>query len=86
MRTTIEEKRILVVFGCGNYQNTIKRLCMVAALTPDAEAKALFYRLAVRLSEKMTEKDYPVFINGIRMEIEIYDFAVRVLKRHIMEV
>lgn len=31
MRTTIEEKRTLAVFGCGNYQNTIKRLCMVAA-------------------------------------------------------
>ncbi len=43
MRTTIEEKRILVVFGCGNYQNTIKRLCLVAALTSDAEEKALFY-------------------------------------------
>ena len=86
MRITIEEKRILAVFGCGNYQNTIKRLCMVAALTPDAEAKALFYQLAVRLSEEMTEKDYPVFINGIRMEMEVYDFAVRVLKRQIMEV
>ena len=59
---------------------------MVAALTSDAEAKTLFYQLAVRLSEEMAEKDYFVFINSIRMEIEIYDFAVRVLKRHIMEV
>ena len=59
---------------------------MVAALTPDVEAKALFYQLAVRLSEKTTEKDYPVLINGIRMEMEVYDFAVRVLKRQIMEV
>jgi len=86
MRTTIEEKRILAVFGCGNYQNATKRLCMVAALTPDAEAKTLFYQLAVRLSEEMTEKGNSVFINGIRMEMEIYDFAVRVLKKQIMEV
>lgn len=43
MRTTIEEKKILAVFGCENYQNTIKRLCMVVALTSDAEEKALFY-------------------------------------------
>ena len=86
MRTTIEEKRILVVFGCGNYQNTIKRLCMVEVLMLDAEAKALFYQLVVRMSEEMAEKDYFVFINSIRMEIEIYDFAVRVLKSHIMEV
>ena len=55
MRTTIEEKRILVVFGCGNYQNTIKRLCMVEVLMLDAEAKALFYQLVVRMSEEMTE-------------------------------
>lgn len=59
---------------------------MVAALTPDAEAKALFYQLAVRLSEEMTEKGYSVFINGIRMEMEIYDFAVWMLKKQIMEV
>lgn len=86
MRTTIEEKMILAVFGCGNYQNTIKMLCMIAALTMDAEAKALFYQLAVRLSEEMTEKDYSVFINGIHMRMKIYDFAVQVLKRQIMEV
>lgn len=86
MGTTIEEKRILAIFWCGNYRNTIKRLCMVAALTPDAEAKALFYQLAIQLSEELAEKDYSVFISGIRKEMEIYDFAVRVLKRHIMEV
>lgn len=86
MRTTIEEKRILVVYGCGNYRNTIKRLCMLAALTPDAEAKALFYQLAVRFSEEMIERGYSVFINGIRIEMEIYNFAVQLLKRQIMEV
>ncbi len=59
---------------------------MIVAFTPDAEAKALFYQLAVQLSEEMTEKDYSVFINNICMEVEIYDFAVRVLKRQIMEV
>lgn len=86
MRTTIEEKKALATFGCGNYQNTVKRLCMVAALIPNAEVKAMFYKLAVRLSEEMAEKDYSIFINNIRMEMEIYDFAVWVLKRQIMEV
>jgi len=76
MRITIKEKKMLAVFGCGNYQNTIKRLCMVAALTSDAAAKALFYQLA--------EKDYCVFINGIYKEMEMYDFAVWVLKRLFM--
>lgn len=59
---------------------------MLAALTLDAEAITLFYQLAVRLSEEVTEKDYSVFISGIRMEMEIDNFAVWVLKRHIMEV
>lgn len=86
MRTTIEEKRALAAFGCGNYQNTVKRLCMIAALTPDAEAKALFYQLAVRLSEEMAEKDYSDFINNIRMEMKIYDLAIQMLKRQIVEV
>ncbi|MDE7203051.1 MAG: ferredoxin [Lachnospiraceae bacterium] len=84
MKITIEEKKILAVFGCGNYQNTIKRLCMIAALTPDAAAKALFYQLALRLSEELAEKDYCVFINGIHKEMEMYDFAVWVLKRLFM--
>ena len=82
MRIIIKEKRILVVFGCGNYQNTIKRLCMVAALIPVAEAKALFYLFAVWVIEEIAGKDYP---NSIRMEMEIYEFVVWLLKKQIME-
>lgn len=85
MRIIIEEKRILVVFGCRNYQNTIKRLCMVAALMPVAEAKALFYQFSVWVLEEMAGKDYPVFNNSICMEMEIYEFVVWLLKKRIME-
>lgn len=86
MGTTVEEKRALIAFGCENYQNTIKRLCTAAALTPNAEAKALFCGLTMQLSEEVAEKDYSIFINGVCMEMEIYDFAVWMLKRQITEV
>ncbi len=79
------ERKRQVVFECGNYQNTIKRLCLVAALTPVAEAKALFYQFSVWVLEEMTGKDYPVFSNSIRMEMEIYEFVVWLSKKQIME-
>lgn len=52
---------------------------------PVAEAKALFYQFAVWVSEEMTGKDYPVFSNSIRMEMEISEFVVWLLKKQIME-
>lgn len=64
----------------------------LADMEISSTAKLLYVRLLDKtvkralLELEQAEKDYFVFSNSIRMEIEIYDLAVRVLKRHIMEV
>lgn len=55
MRTTIEEKRILAVFGCENYQNTIKKVVYGSCLNLRCRRKSivlLIVSTAVRRNDR----------------------------------
>ena len=48
-------------------------------------SKSIVLSVCSMVSVEMAGKDYPVFTNSIRVEMEIYEFVVWLLKKQIME-
>lgn len=80
MKLNIKEKKMLYVFGCENYRNTVARLKWVTALTVDAEAKRWFLELARKMEMEAVESWYPCFYHHLRMEMAGYFRAKQHLK------
>lgn len=72
MKLNIDEKKILYAFGCGNHENTVRRLKWVTALTVDAKAKRRMLCLAGKLDNEDAGEWYPCFYRHLRLEMEGY--------------
>jgi hypothetical protein len=72
MNLTINEKKILYVWGCPNYRNTIERLAYAAAFMTDSEVKHRVSMLRDKLMEADMQEDYTCFYYHLRMEMMEY--------------
>lgn len=72
MTLTINEKKALYAFGCLNREATVRRLNLLAALTPEPAVKILFHRLAVKLDTEGADLWYHCFFPALRAEITDY--------------
>ena len=72
MKLNIEEKKILYAFGCRSYENTVRRLKWVTALTVDEKVKRRILYLARKLDDGGTGEWYPCFYRHLRLEMEGY--------------
>jgi hypothetical protein len=72
MNLTINEKKILYVWGCSNYQNTIVRLAYAAALMTEPEMKHRISLLRDKLIEADMQEYYTCFYHRLRMEMKEY--------------
>lgn len=77
----MNEKKALYSFGCPNRESTVKRLRMVAALSPNPATKKLFCTLPEQLfCEKYDDKRYRYFFYHLRLETETYFYHKSVLE------
>lgn len=72
MKLSIEEKKILYVFGCMSHENTVCRLKWITAMTVDAKVKRKMLHLARKLDNEGAEEWYPCFYRRLRMEMDGY--------------
>lgn len=72
MKLSIEEKKILYAFGCRSYENTVRRLKWVTALTVDEKVKRRILYLARKLDDGGAGEWYPCFYRHLRLEMEGY--------------
>lgn len=80
MRLNMEEKEILYAFGCRSYENTVYRLKWVTALTVDATVKRRILCLARKLESAGAGEWYPSFYQHLRMEMEGYLDAKKLVR------
>lgn len=79
MKLTINEKKALYAFGCLNREATVKRLRVIAAITPEPAAAVLFLRVAGKLDAVKTDGWYHCFFRTLHDEIEEYNKAETVM-------
>lgn len=72
MKLNINEKKALYAFGCQNHEATVDRLHMIAAITPDYEAKKFFFNLAIKLSVDASDEWYRCFFVTLCEEMAGY--------------
>ena len=80
MKLDIREKKVLYVYGCQNYHNTVTRLKWLVSLTVDQEAKRWLLGLARKMEMEGSEEWYPCFYHHMRMEMGNYFRAKRFMK------
>lgn len=81
MKMSIGEKKILFAFGCPDYGNTVIRLKHLAMLTVDPSVKKLIAELSYKLLGEGVESWYRCFYYNLRMEMESYFHARRIMHR-----
>lgn len=79
MKLTINEKKALYAFGCPNREATVKRLRVIAALTPEPAAAILLLRVADKLDTVKTDEWYHCSFCTLHDEIEEYNKAETVM-------
>jgi hypothetical protein len=72
MKLTVKEKKTLFMWGCPNYQNTISRMAMGAALMTDEHVRREVITLRTRLIEEFTDDNYPAFYEKLCREMKDY--------------
>lgn len=80
MKLDIREKKVLYVYGCQNYHNTVTRLKWLVSLTVDQEAKRWLLGLAQKMEMEGSEEWYPCFYQHMRIEMGNYFRAKRFMK------
>lgn len=75
MKLTINEKKTLYAFGCPNRQATVKRLCLIADISPEPTTFVLLHRLADKLADVKTDEWYRCFFRTLQQEIKEYHEA-----------
>jgi hypothetical protein len=81
MKMSIDEKKILFVFGCPNHEATVERLYQVAHLIPDPAGKKVVETLADKLDSEGVEKWYRCFFYNMKLEMEAYYRHKAILNR-----
>ena len=72
MNLTIEEKKILYVWGCPDYHSTIRRLIFAAGYMTEPKAKAMVAHFRDKLIEAEMDECYTCFFYHLRLEMEEY--------------
>ena len=72
MKLTLEERKVLYVYGCTNHHNTITRLKWLTMLAVDQDSKRLLLRLTQKIEYKIGEENYQAFYFYIRTQMEDY--------------
>ena len=62
MKLDIREKKVLYVYGCPDYHNTVTRLKWLVSLTVDREARRWLLGLARKMETEGSGEWYPCFI------------------------
>lgn len=70
MNLDIREKKVLYVYGCPDYHNTVTRLKWLVSLTVDQEAKRWLLTLARKMETEGSKDWYSCFYHHLRMEID----------------
>jgi hypothetical protein len=72
VKLTVKEKKTLFMWSCPNYQNTISRMAMGAALMIDEHVKNDVVRLRAWLIEEFTDDSYSAFYEKLCREMKYY--------------
>ena len=72
---TIDEKKLLSIYGCENYSATIKRMALAASITVNSEMKAEVCKLHNRLTEEITEAEYKILYPMVCSQMRLYGDA-----------
>ena len=75
MKLDIREKKVLYVYGCPDYHNTVTRLKWLVSLTVDREARRWILGLARKMETEGSGEWYPCFYYHLRMEMGRYFLA-----------
>ena len=75
MNLDIREKKVLYVYGCPDYHNTVTRLKWLVSLTVDREARHWLLGLARKMETEESGEWYPCFYCHLRMEMGSYFLA-----------
>ena len=80
MNLNIKEKKVLYVFACPNWHNTVTRLKWLTALTVDPEAKHWMLELTRKIDNEAKEEWYTCFYHQLRREMDGYFRAKKYLR------
>ena len=80
MKLDIREKKVLYVYGCPDYHNTITRLKWLVSLTVDQEAKRWLLGLARKMETEGSEEWHSCFYYHLRMEMDGYFRAKKFMR------
>lgn len=80
MKLDIREKKVLYVYGCPDYHNTVIRLKWLVSLTVDQEAKRWLLALARKLETEGSKDWHSCFYHHLRMEMGGYFRAKKFMK------
>lgn len=72
MTLDIEEKKLLYLYGCSNYRNTLKRLRWLTMMTVDGTEKSISLVLLHKLEKGIPESRYYAFYLYIRTQMNEY--------------
>lgn len=72
MMMTMKEKKMMYLFACSDYRNTVTRLKWVSSLTVDPKAARRMFELARKMETEVDESWYSSFFYNFRMEMEEY--------------
>jgi Tfp pilus assembly major pilin PilA len=86
MKLTVKEMKTLFMWSCPNYQNTISRMAMGAALMTDEHVRREVVTLRIRLIEEYTDDSYPAFYEKLCCEMKDYYARCSAAKRSINNV
>lgn len=80
MKLDIREKKVLYVYGCPDYNNTVTRLKWLVSLTVDQEAKRWLLALARKMETEGSKDWHSCFYHHLRMEMGGYFRAKKFMK------
>ena len=80
MKLDIREKKVLYVYGCPDYHNTVTRLKWLVSLTVDQEAKHWLLALARKMETEGSKDWHSCFYRHLRMEMGGYFRAKKFMK------
>lgn len=80
MKLDIREKKVLYVYGCPDYHNTVTRLKWLVSLAVDQGAKRWLLGLARKMEAEGSEDWHLCFYHHLRKEMDAYFKARKFMK------
>lgn len=72
MKLTVNDKKILVAFGCPDLEDTIDRLWTIASISPVPETRKTLFALALKLTSAKSRQNYQDFFYILKLYSEEY--------------